>query len=169
MAGASLRIGYETRIGPQRWAGSVIATPAGLYCALVVANGVGDLMAGTAVAAWRASKFLGGPRIGTVADAPPELLADRTGPLRRLQSSLPMLIVPKQAVARIDKRSLINNTLEFTLDDQKVVISHLVFAPGKVREYLAQTGWPLRWRGTEFNLTPNPAPKTRQPKTPALK
>lgn len=159
-------IGYETKIGKKRWAGTVVATPEALYCVLAQANSTGDLVAvgvggglmgaigGAVAGAVVGLKNKGnGSQASTVGEAPEILRVKGTGPLRRFKTTIPMLIVPRENVSQIIKSSWINNTLQFALGSEQVVISHSLFAQKKVREYLASNGWPLLWRGQAFNVS----------------
>jgi len=157
------KIGYETAVDNRRWAGPVIATPDALYCALLISNSRGDLLArgmggalggaigGLIVHGIMKSTATAPPVDGTIADVPEFLRAPGTGPWRKFKPAQRVLIIPRKAISEIVKNSWINNTLLIRLGHQRVIISHNVFSPGGVREYLAATGWPMVWRGKAYN------------------
>ncbi len=158
------KIGYETKIGKQRWAGPVIATPDALYCALVIANGTTQLLAagiggglGGAIGGAIAGAITAGsskPKtsVAKIADVPQYLRAPDTGPFRRVKPDMAVLIVARDSISHLEKNGMINNTLVFDLGDKHVTISHSMFGPSKARQYLIDSGWPLVWRGQQFNM-----------------
>jgi hypothetical protein len=154
------KIGYETKIGKNRWAGPVIATSDALYCVLRTPNstshalaahgGLLGALAGAIVGA--ATKCDSEPVVlGKAGDAPDFLRAPPTGPLRRCKPDVPMLIVERRSIDTLCKDSWINNVLCFAIGSTKVVVSHSLFSGRRVHEFLVNSGWPLRWRGQEFN------------------
>ncbi len=157
------KIGYETTIDKKRWAGPVIAMADHIYCVLGIANsrsdilmrgvggGLGGIIGGVIAGAIIRNGSQSTPAMGTVCNVPQFLCAPKTGPLRRFKPATPVLIIPRDAIYEIDKKNLINNTLHIQLGIQKIMITHSLFSPSKVREFLTASGWPLIWRGQRYN------------------
>jgi hypothetical protein len=60
-------------------------------------------------------------------------------------------MLPRESVTPLVKESWINNVLAFHSSGQVITITHRMLAPGKVRRYLTENGWPIIWRGERVN------------------
>ena len=156
------KIGYEVKVDRQGWSGPVFATPDAIYCFLIInSNGrfqvavggvlggaIGGAIAGMVIGPGRTNS----PSVGLVQNLPAHLLDPANGPFRRYKQGTRVLTIPRSNVTEIVKASAINNTLRLHLEGQRIVITHSLFKPSPVRDYLAATGWPLRWRKQVFNM-----------------
>jgi hypothetical protein len=159
------RIGYETEVGGQRYAGPVLATAEAIYCILGAADGpivllatalhggaIGALVVAgmiTAAAAGRSILPTTAAAVVTI-DEVPEQVRSRS-PLRRFGPRTRLLMLPRESVTPLVKESWINNVLAFHSSGQVITITHRMLAPGKVRRYLTENGWPIIWRGERVN------------------
>lgn len=157
------RIGYETRIGKQSWNGNVYATGHAIYCFLSInrnrkimshVGGAAGGVVGGLIARGISSLLDGGYPVGTIsaAEMPADFFSGKPGPPQRLRAAKHVFVIKREDTAAIIKSSLVNNTLELNYANQNIVIAYNFFRPRFVRDFMASTGWPLRWRSQKFNL-----------------
>ena len=156
------KIGYEVKVDRQGRSGPVFATPDAIYCFLMInSNGrfqvavggvLGGAIGGTIAGLLTGPGRTNSPFVGPVQNLPSHLLDPATGLFRRFKPSTRVLTIPRSNVTEIVKASALNNTLKLHLGAEQIVITHSLFKPRPVRDYLAAAGWPLRWRKQVFNM-----------------
>jgi hypothetical protein len=153
------RIGITFGIGKQKYYGMAIASSEAMYLIMTqtrnrlaqgVAGGLGGALGGLvagAIASAGAAKAQ--PiRTCTVTELDPGILTHADWPFKgkSKEKNKQVLVVPRGAVEVVEHPSF-TNVLKFRLADTPVTVEYLLFRGAGIRDYLVNTGWPLKWKG----------------------
>lgn len=148
------QIGYAFKVGKQSFAGVVIASPFQMYLVQSQARTASLAMGGGLLAAMIDSALARRAKKTTIETRhleaiDPAVLEHEDWPIYVTTSnaSTDVLIISRDAVEMITHPSF-TNLLQFTIEETPISIEYGVFRGAKLRDYLVETGWQVKWKGT---------------------